>query len=254
MNILIGKINLARYVALAVLSLSLQIHDANAATPDGLLEQKRQEERDVSQRQTLQRQADVHLQAGPESGSLVLPLNEKTCFPITRIEMPVREATFNDVLNNALAHITPQPQGQCLGVQGINAVVNSIQNELIRQGYVTTRVLVPQQDLRRGVLQLQLIPGRIAAIQFKTDPSIQVHAIRVALPMQEGDVLNLRDVEQALENFKRVPTVEADIQIEPADLPGQSNLVVMYQQKLPLRLLVSADDSGTKATGRYLGA
>jgi hemolysin activation/secretion protein len=224
-----------------------------AASVDPLLELKRQEERDAAQRQSLQRASDVHLQTEPAAGTLALPLNESTCFPISRIEMPVSEVEFKDVLSESLAHITPQPQGQCLGVQGINAVVSSIQNELIQQGYVTTRVLVPQQDLNGGVLQLQLIPGRIAAIQFKADPSIQVHTMRVALPMQEGDLLNLRDVEQALENLKRVPTAEADIQIEPADQPGQSNLVVMYQQKLPVRLLVSADDSGTKATGRYVG-
>jgi hemolysin activation/secretion protein len=226
---------------------------AQVALPDPLLEQKRQEQRDAAQRQNLQRGSDVQLQQGPQSTPLALPLNEKTCFVITHIDMPISDVAFSDVLNFSLAQITPSPQGQCLGVQGINAVVSRIQNELIHRGFVTTRVLVPQQDLSRGTLQLQLVPGRIAAIEFKAATDIQVQSIRMALPMQEGDLLNLRDVEQALENLKRVPTAEADIQIEPSQNPGESNWVVLYQQKLPVRLLVTADDSGTKATGRYIG-
>lgn len=227
--------------------------NVQAATLDPTLEQKRQEERDAAMRQSLQRRGDVHLQGDSRNDQVDVPLDETPCFAITSIEMPTQDQEFKDVLSASLVQLSPQPFGQCLGIQGINVIVNGVQTELIRQGYVTSRVLVPQQDLTLGVLHLQLIPGRIAAIEFKTDPSIQTRALRVALPMEEGDLLNLRDIEQALENFKRIPTAEVDIQIQPADQPGESNLVVIYQQKLPLRLLLNADDSGTKATGRYMG-
>ncbi len=226
---------------------------AHAASPEPFQELKRQEERNAAQRQSLQPSKEVRLQTGQQDVLLVLPLNEIMCFSIARIEMLIQDQTFKDVLSQSLDQLTPHPQGQCLGVKGINAVVSSVQNELIRRGYVTTRVLVASQDLSSGILRLQLVPGRIAAIQFKADPSIQIQTMRAALPMQEGDLLNLRDIEQALENFKRVPTAEADIQIEPAQDPGESNLVVLYQQKMPVRLLLTADDSGTRATGRYMG-
>lgn len=35
--------------------------------------------------------------------------------------------------------------------------------------------------------------------------------------MKSGALLNIRDMEQGLENFKRVPTVEADFKIQPAE-------------------------------------
>jgi hypothetical protein len=37
--------------------------------------------------------------------------------------------------------------GRCLGSVGINTLVGQIQNALIEQGYVTSRVLAPPQDL-----------------------------------------------------------------------------------------------------------
>ena len=48
-----------------------------------------------------------------------------------------------------------------------------------------------------------------------------------------------------------MPTVEADIQVAPGQGPTESELIVRWRQALPLRLNLSLDDSGSKATGRY---
>ena len=110
-----------------------------------------------------------------------------------------------------------------------------VQNALIAQGYVTTRVLIKPQDPKPGVLTLTLIPGRIHAIRFADPASWRARWFN-ALPARPGDVLNLRDIEQALENFKRVPTADADIQIEPAGADGESDLVIAWKETLPIRL------------------
>ncbi|MBV8046221.1 MAG: ShlB/FhaC/HecB family hemolysin secretion/activation protein, partial [Paludibacterium sp.] len=110
---------------------------------------------------------------------------------------------------------------------------------------------------RTGVLQLTLIPGRIAAVRLQdADP----HAINLpaVLPLARGDLLNLRDIEQGLENLKRVPTVDADIQIAPAQgpdaQPGDSDLLVRWQQQKPWRLSLGVDDSGSRQTGKFMGS
>ncbi len=66
--------------------------------------------------------------------------------------------------------------------------------------------------------------------------------------------MNLRDIEQALENLRRLTTAEADIQIVPGTQPGESDLVVLWKQKQPLRFTLSTGDSGSEATGRYQGS
>lgn len=236
------------------LACSVLVHGTYAATLNPVLEQQRQEEREAVQRRTLQNSTDVRLQSATGATGIALPLGETPCFPIHRIDMPMPQAELDDVLHKAMNRIQPSPLGQCLGAKGINAIVTQIQNELIQRGLVTSRVLVPAQDLNAGVLTLSFIAGRIATIRLQAGHGTYAQELHTALPMQEGDVLNLRDLEQALENLKRVPTAEADIQIEPASEPGFSNLVVTYQQKLPVRLTVSADDGGTRATGRYVGS
>ena len=121
------------------------------------------------------------------------------------------------------------PEGRCLGAQGVNIVLARAQNHLIARGYITSRVLAPEQDLKQGELTLSVIPGYLADLRLAAPESTaeQAHPqtaaaaatsatelplrVRTALPSKPGDLLNLRDIEQALENMKRVPSADADI-------------------------------------------
>ena len=181
-----------------------------------------------------------------------LPESETPCFPIREI------ALRSDVPDFAWAHSAADPDddpatGRCLGSVGINLIMTRVQNAIVARGYVTTRVLAEAQDLRNGVLTLTVIPGRIRHIGFTPGSDTRANAWNV-MPARPGDILNLRDIEQALENFKRVPTAEADIQIIPGEEPGESDLLITWKQAFPLRLTLNANDGGLKSTGKYLGS
>jgi hypothetical protein len=45
--------------------------------------------------------------------------------------------------------------------KGINLLMAQLQNILIDRGYITSRILAPQQDLKSGVLRLVVMPGYI---------------------------------------------------------------------------------------------
>ena len=159
--------------------------------------------------------------------------------------------------------------GSCLSVNDINRLVTNVQNLIIEKGYVTTRVLVQNQNLKSGNLFLTLIPGRIdqiTAVDIKASRPIYVDSrlnsggnpanFAPAMPMRSGDLLNVRDIEQALENFKRVPTADADFSIAPSSrmsTPGYSDIQVKWQQDKRWRLSASVDDSGQESTGIYQG-
>mgnify|MGYP000016373260 CR=1 FL=1 len=223
-------------------------------------ELQRQQQQEQQQRQQLERAPDVRLTAPEKSTAQTLPI-ETPCFLIERLQLQntsgVPLPAFDWVVEQLTAANAPVFIGQCMGAQGVAWFIERTQKILLNHGFVTSRVLATQQDISQGTLVLTIIPGRIHEIRWM--PPLETHLhLRNALPMKEGDVLNLRDVEQALENFKRLPTAEADIQIEPAQGEGSqlgdSDLVIAYRQSFPLRLSMNADDSGTKATGRYQGS
>lgn len=87
---------------------------------------------------------------------------------------------------------------------------------ILSRGYITTRVLLPSQDLSSGILHFELVPGTVSAVRF-ADPASR-GTLRTAFPGRPGDVLNLRDLEQGLEQLRRVSNQNADMQFGNHDL------------------------------------
>jgi hemolysin activation/secretion protein len=229
---------------------------ALAASPvDPNDELLRQQQRGKAQQERLESTPDVRLDRPAERGAETrLPVREAPCFTIERLLLKGDDAErFAWALSHAAVE-GDSPIGRCLGANGINLVMTRIQNAIVGGGYVTARILAEPQDLKSGTLQLTVVPGRVRAIRSPAGTDERITYWN-AFPMKPGDLLNLRDIEQALENLKRVPTVEADILIAPSEAPdakpGDSDLVVSWKQAFPFRGNLSVDDSGAKATGRY---
>jgi hemolysin activation/secretion protein len=213
-------------------------------------EQRRIQEREAQLRDQQEKTRDVRLNA-PAVQALRLPDREAPCFPIRQIELRGKDAgQFGWVLDNLSgAQKDDSPLRKCVGAQGVGVLQQRAQEALVAKGFVTSRILVQPQDLSTGNLVFTVLPGTLH--ETHPDAGIAQRTLRSAMPMREGDILNLRDIEQALENFQRVPTTQADIQIAPASTPDQSDLVIHHQTGFPLRASFSLDDSGSKSTGRY---
>lgn len=211
-------------------------------------EQLRQQQRERALREQNTPQADERLPR-PNMAQPDYPTNEQPCFTISKLILVGDSATRFQWALNAAA----DARGRCLGGQGIVLAINKVQNAILAKGYVTTRVMAQEQDLTKGVLTLTLQPGRIGDIRFDT-PVFWRGRLWNAIPASKGDILNLRDIEQGLENFKRVPSVNADIKIIPGVREATSGLQVNWKAGRPVRLSLGLDDSGGKSTGQYLGS
>lgn len=242
---------LALHVIFAAFPLAAQTLNVPDAAAQELL---RQQERDRLLRKQQEPTPDVRL-ARPPASAERFPQRETPCFPIALIQLAGDAAArFKFALEPVLSGDDPA-LGRCLGTQGINLVLTRVQDAIAAQGYITTRVLVAPQDLKTGELTLTVIPGRVREIRFISKHPVPGNA----LPFKPGDILNLRDIEQGLENYKRAPSADADFQITPADAPlngktaapGESDVIIRYQEAFPLRLTLSFDDGGVKSTGKY---
>ncbi|KPB75040.1 Hemolysin activation/secretion protein [Pseudomonas cannabina pv. alisalensis] len=247
----------ARHLTLTALAMCTLLVAATAQAAGPEEELLRQQERERALRDQLESRPDVRLQAPTlDEGGTRLPAKEAPCFAINDIRL-IGEAS--EKFQWALKAANPKDDpavGRCLGGAGINMTMKRMQNAIIEAGYVTTRVLAEAQDLNSGILVLTIVPGRIREIRFAEGTSRRANLWN-AMPANPGDLLNLRDIEQALENFKRVPTAEADIQITPARAadakPGESDVVIKWSQQFPARVSLSVDNSGSKTTGKYQG-
>jgi hemolysin activation/secretion protein len=207
-------------------------------------ELRRRAQEEAEQQKRRQEALDVHLEAGgKDMESLDLPA-EKPCFVIKSL---IVEGDGSDDFSWAQPYLNNY-SGKCVGKEGINLIVKRLTGQFVERGYITTRVGVPEQDLATGTLKLKLIRGVIRKIRF-SNPNVY-GTWRSAFPARSGDLLNLRDLEQGLEQMKRVPYQDVDMQIVPGDIPGESDVVINVKRSKFWKVSLSLNDSGSKATGK----
>lgn len=264
-------------VSLLGLPLTVTAQTNPQTIQDQELQRAREREKALQQQQPQAPDVRLDNQGAQVAAQIIkLPLTESTpAFPISRVILDGEESwRFQFALKKGLQQTglrqlqidgqwrlmqqdTMSNAGVVMGANSVNALMGVIQNHLIARGYTTTRVLAAPQDLRSGVLRLTVIPGRVADVLMDTqavDATSHRATLRNVLPIRRSQILNLRDIEQGLENLKRVPTADADIQITPGAEPNTSNLVVRWKQRqIPARLTLSLDDSGGERTGKYQG-
>lgn len=230
---------------------TVQAH-AQSALPDPSPEQRR-ELQEQQRRRELANPVEPAIPLDLRAESLdELPDGETPCFAIQRVRLDVvGDHNFDWALSAKSGHDgLDDPVGRCLGVQGIGLVQKRIQNAIVARGYITTRVLVMNQNLSQGTLSLNVLPGRFDQIQDQSVPEAKIDVAQL-LDLESGDVMNLRAVEQALEHMHRLPSVKAQLQIDPSTTPMHSNLQLKWQQDRAWRLAYSLDDAGSDSTGRY---
>jgi hemolysin activation/secretion protein len=238
-------------VVLVLLGLLQTSSWAQTNPSDPVTEIRRQQEREEQARKRLETAPQIKPEAPAAADTERLPAPEAPCHKIDTILIDSSDGRNWSWLLGSLDGVAgdDSPMNRCLGAKSINLILKRGQNALVAKGLITSRLLAQQQDLKTGKLTLSLVLGRIGAIRF-ADPKSSHPSSTNALPASVGDVLNLRDIEQALENFKRVPTAEADIKIEPGKLPGESDLVIEWKQSKSVRYSLGLDDSGSDTTGK----
>lgn len=137
-------------------------------------------------------------------------------------------------------------------VSNITNIRNAFQRKLLDKGYVTSQVYIPEQNLNAGTLQFMVMPGRVEDIRY-SDSSAH-GPWRTAFPVRPGDILNIRDVEQGLEQMKRVSSQSVTMKLLPGTSVGTSIIELSIKQDKPVHGSISFDNSGLESTGVYQGS
>ncbi len=248
-------------VAVSAQQAPMPADQAAAARANAAQDRRAQQQRDAQQRDAAVRAPSIRSELPRNEAYPALP-TEAPCFPIDRFTLDV-PASLPDPAKAEGASALPMDRfafarewldhyaGQCVGKQGIDVLIKGLSQAILARGYVTTRVLVPEQDLSTGTLKLSLIPGMIRYVRF-ADEKLR-GTWKTAFPTRDGEVLNLRDLEQGLEQMKRVSSQDVSMQLVPGDLPGESDVVLDVKRGKPWTVVASVDNAGTRATGKLQG-
>ena len=228
----------------------------------GLDAQRRQDEqRQQTEQRAAERPSVLAPSTEPPAINLAsLPL-DTPCFPIRALDLDGYSFAWLDRLLRPVIGQSPKgtSSGACVGKSAIQAIQDAANNALIERGYVTSRVLVPQQDLAGGTLRLTVIAGRVAAVQRDEPSGPEIGWSRAVLPTYPGAIYNQRDIDQAF-GIGAPPTRAKPIprstwqpsstlpDARPGDV-GADRQAVRPSKRW--HATVGADNYGLDSTGRY---
>lgn len=224
---------------------------AQNATDPVLREAQRIEDREY-QRQLEREERFRTDQITPPSGIEVAPVetaaaDDGQCVAVQ--EIVVKGLTLYP--QSEFAASTGKLIGNCIGIKQIDDALRDITNRYISDGYVTSRAVVSPQELQNGKLEIFIVEGELSAIQ-SDDNGYADLALHMAFVGQDRKKLNLRGIEQGVDQLSRINSFETTIDIEPGADPGTSNLLVMRKRLgRSWRPILSIDNDGSASTGRY---
>lgn len=196
--------------------------------------QQRMFDRLQEQERQRQQQQLEEMQVPGEEIPLQIPLPEASdapapCFAIETVKLTTLDGEAHP-FGRRITKVARQPQGSCMTMQDIQTLQAVLSNLLIDKGFITSRVLIPEQDVSTGSLLLLIVPGRVEDFEAV---GLSRRMLEWAIPASEGDLLNLRDLEQAVETLARLPHLDANMDLAPGE--EQGGTIILGQAQWPQR-------------------
>lgn len=205
-------------------------------------------------RQQLQYEEDLKSSQPP--ANFDVPIKEikpsipsATCIEIDEIQLiGLEKLTLKDFKS-----VIESYQLRCLNVSDIERLMAEVTAIYIQKGYITSRVYLAEQDLKGGILILQVVEGQLEKIEVKDNDANSISLFNV-FPGKVGEPLNLRDIEQAVDQVNRLQSNNVTMSIAPGTSAGESILTLENQIRKPWKINLSYDNYGSESTGKEQGS
>ncbi|CDG98385.1 ShlB/FhaC/HecB family hemolysin secretion/activation protein [Xenorhabdus bovienii] len=179
--------------------------------------------------------------------------------PIAPVSTPDNELSCQLVNHISFEHSEKMPKSKqklliepyiskCLTTNDIDFLIHKASAYYMENGYITSRAFLKSQDLSKGNLIINIVEGKINSITINSENPF---FLKLVFPNMIGKTLNLRDLEQGLEQLNRMSSYQVTIDIQPSKRIGYSDIILKQtSSKNPIRVDIGIDNSGQKSSGK----
>ncbi len=218
---------------IAWMLMAAMVLGSTAARADTTADRLLKQDIDRQEQERRERRWDEPLTATPlplpKSPDAVPGPDNGPCFSIRNIQVAQAEI----LPAKPLARLLGAYQGRCLTAADLQLLQQGMNSLALSRGLVTTRVVIPEQNLGNGTLRLEVWPGHMEAASINAPHRME---LEMALPLDNGDLLNLRALEQTIDNLNRLESLQASVELTPGERPGGSIAVFTINRQRPWHL------------------
>jgi len=172
--------------------------------------------------------------------------DDEVRFPISRFEV-----SGNTLLAPAEVQAAVAPwTGPGRDFGDVQRALEALEALYHARGYNVVTVQLPEQELNGGVVRLNVIQTRLARVAVGGNRYFSEANIRAGLPsLQPGRTPNLQEVSANLRLVNENPAKKVKLNLAGADADDEVEARVEVVDERPWKVMFSADNTGTEATG-----
>lgn len=231
---------------------------AQSISPDASSAIGRQQGQILQRNKQLKEELERELSTQPSSPPSIEipPQPEEKAVTGSKVCVTVKIITLEgaDHLSDSEKEGIVQPHlGKCLTLDDLGRIVRAVTDLYGAKGYVTSRAFLKPQDISTGAVVISVIEGRISGFEWNGEKADTLARIVTAFPGTQGEILDLRDIEQGLDQINRLRSEDAKMKLLPGDEPGASLIQIEDHPQKWWRTYAGADNSGETSTGLWQG-
>lgn len=242
----------AHGVAVAVIALAATgVHAQSAAPAQTANPQSLQSPQQRVDRYYDTRRDDA---AAPATDPLEAPASPTTPLDGTQdVRFELREVRFGPsafLSATALDGVAGPYLGREVGIAELNAILDAANALYAERGITTARAVLSAQAIRDGVVQVDLVEGRLGALTVQGNTRTDAEFVRARVSQRDGEVVDTDALRRDLVYFNRTTDLRAQALLRAGAGVGSTDVLVNVTEPARRFVDVFADTAGVDSTGR----
>lgn len=185
----------------------------------------------------------------PEAGSKKANVNAGPRFELKAVKFSASHFLSPKTLQSIAAPYV----GHSVHVGALRKIVADVNKRYIQRDIYTARAVLPPQKIRNGVVHIQLIEGKLGALEIKHNTYTRAGFITSRLGQTPGQVVNGAQLKRNLIFFNRTSDIQLHALLQPGAETGLTRILLLSEEPNRISIDPFIDNAGADSTGRYRG-
>lgn len=156
--------------------------------------------------------------------------------------------------NEEIAAVAKPYENRTLTTEDLERLRLALTLLYVNNGYITSGAVIPDQDVKDGVIQLQIIEGALATINVEGTNWFRKGYISDRLALGAGPPLRMEPLQTRLQFLQQDPRIEQiNAELRPGDQRGESLLNVKVKEQSPWKMWLEFSNYQTPVVGAERG-
>lgn len=169
--------------------------------------------------------------------------------------LEVREfrVTGSSVFSEAeLARITAPYAGRPIGAEELEGLRRELTLLYVDAGYLNSGAVLPDQDVREGVVHYRIVEGRLADVAVEGNRWFRSGYLERRILRGAHTPLDVAELEKELQRLQQDPRIRrVQAELLPGERPGEARLRASFEEELPFFAAVEFSNHDSPSIGQY---